>query len=237
MSEEHSVERVRELELLAVLDYFAAELNDGSKPRLAAYLERYPQFADELIAFATGYGIEIAGPDTSDSVETLYVKPGELSAGSQRALAALFPDVTPQVYRSPFEASRAAAAGKENGLRAVAERPGDYVVRHAGLAALAMRRGITLERLATMTDLPVDVLLWLDSQDIRSAPDAVLTRVAEALRSDPHEVEAALSSSGGAVSGVSTEDVIAGLLAHPALSPEQREEWAKLLRGATLDER
>lgn len=126
MSDESWDTAERELQLLAVLDRFARDVEAGAVPRLSTYLARYPQFAAELTDFASDYLLTAAPPDTdTDTMPSVAASHSEvatraaLSPGSKRALARLFP-----------------GAGGDSGepagddmLKAVAERRADYVIR------------------------------------------------------------------------------------------------------------
>ena len=233
ISNDDSAVQARELELLAVLDHFAHEVDAGAEPRLATYLERYPQFAAELAEFASGYLVDARLPDAESveiaGLEASRVKPGELSAGSRRALASLFPDSASHGYRALSMPSNAVPPSEESGLRAVAEQPGEYMTSRAGLVALAARRGLSLEELARLTDLPVEALLWLDARNAANAPDALIERLADALGIEPLAVRTAMSSGGDAMPALSGVELAEALLTHPALAAEQRGRWTNLL--------
>ena len=219
----------RELEVLAVLDRFACELESGAAPRLSAYLEAYPQFAAELTAFATDYlgAAGAAGEREADAERAA----GELSAGSRRALASLFPasapvdDLIANTGRRGFTSAR--DAGR---LKAIAERKEPYATERRGLLALAQQRDISLERLAAALDLPVAVVKWLDAQQARDVQDAVIVLLAEALGTEPDAVVNALARDDEHQTGMAPGTPIeAALLAHPALTSEQRQRWAERL--------
>lgn len=238
MSDEPVAENGRELELLAVLDRFAREVEDGTEPRLSTYLRTYPQFAAELTDFASGYVVDAQLAAVAAAADAGEVRSGqahELSAGSRRALAALFPEVASGGQHAPAKAPPAHLMGETGGLRLVAERRGDYTASRQGLVGLAAQHGVSLDQLAALVDLPVDALLWLDAQGMESLPNAAQEFIAGALDIGLDAVkDAALTR--GAPSPSATE-LAGGLLAQPGLTAEQRKHWAKLLRGSNRDGR
>ncbi len=122
MSDEARRAAERELQLLAVLDRFAGEVEAGAEPRLAVYLERYPQFTAELTDFAAGYLLdaapaEAAGTGHPSASDAASVAEDALSDGSRRALALLFPGADGDYRASP------------SALKAVAERRAEYATK------------------------------------------------------------------------------------------------------------
>lgn len=238
MSDEPVADNRRELELLAVLDRFAREVEGGMKPRFSTYLRTYPQFAAELMDFASGYFVDAqldAAADSADLADTGEVRSGqtrELSNGSRRALAALFPDFADRGRHASAETPPMRLMRQAAGLRSVAERRGDYAASRLGLVGLAAQHGISLDQLAALADLPVDALLWLDVQGIDSLPDAALEFVASALGVESAAVKDAALTRGGLSFATELAD---GLLALPSLTAGQRKHWAKLLRGSKRD--
>jgi hypothetical protein len=76
-----------ELELLALEEQILAEDAAGRRTLLAAYLRRYPEHTEALIAFATE--LPMSGAERAREEAEAGSTP-ELSAGEQRALEAIF---------------------------------------------------------------------------------------------------------------------------------------------------
>jgi hypothetical protein len=214
----------RDLELRAIEQRFAAEWRASSKPRLSAYLERYPHYAAALTDFAAAL---LAGEASDETPDTAAAAP---SPGTLRALDALFGEERTELSAWPAQ------------IGLVAERGASYAVdaeTSGGLLALASTRGVSLPALATAADLPSEVLAWLDGKGApaasRQPPAALLARLSAALGVGPTRVAAALRRGGETDSGpnapvsapsLSYRDLI---MTHPALTPVQRERWLALL--------
>lgn len=92
----------RDLQAMAILERFAEEYRAGRNPRLADYLQAYPDFAGSLSEFVAHL------LDEGDEAE-VDSAPAPLSSGSRRALDAIF--------REP---------GGQPAARYVAESPAKY---------------------------------------------------------------------------------------------------------------
>lgn len=212
----------RDAELRAIEYRFAAEWRAGNKPRLSAYLERYPHYAAALTDFVAAL---LAGEASDEEPESAAAAP---SPGTLRALDTLFGEE---------RTGRSALPAQTN---MVAERGASYAVdaeTAGGLLALARTRGVSLPALAAAADLPIEVLAWLDGKGSPhdEPPAALLARLSAALGIGPARVAATLRHGGETDSGPnapvsapspSYRDLIT---THPALTPVQRERWLALL--------
>lgn len=100
------------LELLAIEEMFVAELRAGRAPRLATYLERYPGHAAALADFAARALSEDeaqSGAEVGAGEEDDATRGQPLSAGTRRALDAIFGAGEPRLYgQTGYEAGAVA---------------------------------------------------------------------------------------------------------------------------------
>lgn len=167
----------RELELFAIEEQFAGACRSGARPRLTTYLRRYPQYADELIAFASAFLPESAlHPEDTGSAHEKPEAPA-LSPGTRRALDAIFASMN--------------TLTQADGLLLVAEQRTAYTTaqqaqqaQSVGLAALAHAQGISLDELAHTLGLSADELAEL-ARVAAQTPDelsqSMVHRLAKAL--------------------------------------------------------
>lgn len=166
MSDESRGGSESELDLLAVLDDFARQVQAGAAPQLSAYLERYPRYAAELLALASGDLGDLGDLDDLDNASdaaTLRterepragrVGPDQLSAGSRRALAAIFPAASPPAHPARVSQRRKNATQPSEDASEDASKE-DYDVIGGGLRAVAERRkSYTTERQPDAPDAP-----------------------------------------------------------------------------------
>ena len=212
-----------ELELLAVAEQFAMEYAAGANPRLAVYLQRYPQHAAELAAFVTALLAE-GGPELSAVGKDGPAGEAALSPGTQRALERIFPAAT-------HEGTQAAVAER----RAAYAPGGSGTTPSPGVLALARQHGLTPQALAQALHLSPALVRWLDAGGIAGErpPEPLVERL-EALLGLPHErVIAALDASRAddvPVTGAPARTTLReALIGDASLSKSYLREWLALL--------
>jgi hypothetical protein len=160
----------RELELFAIEEHFAEAFHSNAGPRLSDYVLRYPQYAEELAAFASTF-LPAAALEAEDTLVAHTEQPAlELSPGTQRALDSLF-------------GGRGAQPPADE-ILLVAEERAVYAAQQAGLEALAGIHGLSLEALAKRANLSQDGLtevVRLAAHAPDTLPPALVRRIAEAL--------------------------------------------------------
>jgi hypothetical protein len=194
--------------VVALAEQFAMELRAGREPRLSAYLERYPQYAEQLTDFLA----ELLADEPEAAPGSA---PAALAPGTVRALDILF---APQ------------AAHEQTHLARVAEQPAEYVAGW-GLLATAHARGISTDALAAATDLSPQLLSLLDTKAVAAAevPPTLVARLGGALGLPPTQVKGLLRRE--EAPALPAEGLRELLTTHPSLRGEQRARWRRALGG------
>jgi hypothetical protein len=210
--ERHLKARERQYELDAITLEYAIAWDEGQSPRVEDYAARYPAFAREIAAFALYYAT-IGHPHGSDAPEP---EPA-LAPAAERALGRIAASITP-VGAAP------APAGRLDGLM----RQGARV-------------GYPAPQLAKRVGLSPDVLAKLEAHRIEAAtvPEALVRRLAATLHVTPTAVSAFLSHPGARRGTTSSQASAPRQQREPfleavrasALTPQQKDEWAKIAAG------
>jgi hypothetical protein len=215
-------EQGRELELCAIEEDFATQWRAGRAPRLSDYCERFPEHTAALAGFVAAL---LAGAASDEAPSAVAGAP---SAGTLHALDAIFEqaEAVPHTARD---------------VSTVAEQPAGYGAGRGALLALARRRGITVEMLATAADLPVEVIEQLGAAGgmLGEPPASLVARLGAVLGVGPSHVAEALQWGDGAedtgriakggAPGVRMQTYRGLIGTHPALTHEQRARWLALL--------
>ncbi len=79
-----------DLHALAIEDHFIEESRAGNQPRLGAYIQRYPAYAEALTELVASLAPDATTEQPSDAASASHSMRAWAEAGERRALAALF---------------------------------------------------------------------------------------------------------------------------------------------------
>jgi hypothetical protein len=193
---------------------YAEEVRGGRQPRIEEYIRRYPQYADELAAFAVYF-------------ETVGISSEALDGPADAAL-------------SP--AAEHTLARIREGSPSYGTPPGPTHGTLAGLVARGLEVGLEPLQLAAAVGLSMDLLGKLEVRVIAVAtiPPTLVKRFAAALRVAPDAVAAYLGAAGPGTSGAffyadqppthqqeSFLDAVRG----SALQADVKRDWEEIVRA------
>lgn len=193
----HEIERLKA--------WYATELAAGRLPDMVPYLQRYPQYADELrdyVVYLHTVAVDLPAPEA---------EPGaELSSAARTALARIHDE------------------GLAKGHAASAERV-------ESLVSLAAKVGVKPPQLASRVGINLIILTRLQNGLIspQSVPATLVQRIAAVLAETPAKVEALLglrSPTQGAffyadTAPERTQETFLNAVRRSTLTDEQKQEW------------
>lgn len=212
--EQHTPVRLqqeRQYEIDRITAQYADDYRSGRAPRMEEYLQRYPQYASELLEFAVYF--HTVGFD----VEALDAAPAPtLSAAAQRAILRI----------------------RERNAITSAPPVADSI---EGLVKQGAKAGYSARKLAQAVGLTIDVLVKLEARVIAVAtiPPTLVTRLATTLRAAPEAVAAYLGATHPGQAGAfyysdqppaQQQESFLDAVRASALSPERKQEWAAIVK-------
>ncbi|MGE5335222.1 MAG: hypothetical protein ACM3N4_11020 [Nitrososphaerota archaeon] len=204
-------QRERQFEIDRITFEYAEEYRQGRHPRIEAYMQRYPQYAAELLEYAVYFHT------TGFEMET-FEQPAELtmSPAAEKALARI------REQSLAYPVVPATPAPIES------------------LVKLGTAAGYTPPRLAEAVGLTPALLGRLEARAIAAAsiPRALFQRLGEALKVAPEAIAAYLGAPQAGQAGgfyyadrppAQQQESFLDAVQSSALSPERKREWAEIV--------
>ena len=217
-------QRKRQYEIDCITFRYTEEFRQGRRPRIEDYVQRYPQYASELLDFAVYFhtiGFEV------ESLE----EPAELtlSPAAEKALARIR-------ERSAAYAPDATSAGA----------PATSATPITSLSARGMDLKLAPPQLAEAVGLTFDVLAKIEARAITvsSIPRTLVQRLAAALKTAPEAIAAYISGAPAGQAGgfyyadqapSQQQESFLDAVQASALNPDQKREWADIVKNESDD--
>jgi hypothetical protein len=204
----------RQYEIDGITAQYADDYRSGLAPRIETYLERYPQYASELLEFAVYF--HTIGFDA----EPLELSPApELSSAAQRAM---------QQIRERNVATTATPAARSI----------------EGLVKQGAKVGYSARKLAEAVGLTIDVLAKLEARVIAVAtiPPTLVIRLATTLQVMPEAIATYLGATHPGQAGAfyyadqqptQQQESFLDAVQASMLPPERKQEWAAIVKNDT----
>jgi hypothetical protein len=214
MSDQHDLQRERQYEIDKITFRYATEFRSGRNPRIEDYVQRYPQYSEELIEYALYF--YAIGYDREPLVEPDELK---LSPAGEKAMARI----------------REQSAGYA---------PVETVDAIEGLVKQGNKIGLTPPQLAEAVGLTIALLSRIEVRtiDAASIPRALFQRLATTLRTSSEAIAAYLGvTQTGQAGGFfyadqppdQRQESFLDAVQASALSPERKREWADIVHEET----
>ena len=206
-------QRRRQNQIDAIIGQYTEAYRSGQAPRIEDYVERYPELASELLEFAVYYHT------IGFATESLDGPPAaELSPAAEKALARI--------------RERSAA---------YTQAPAAAVAPIESLFARGMDLKLAPPQLAATVGLTAPLLARLDARKIAVAtiPRTLIQRLADALKTAPEVIAAYLGATQAGQAGAfyyadqpptETQESFLDAVQASALTPEQKREWAEVVK-------
>lgn len=207
-------QRRRQNQIDAIIAQYTEAYRYGQSPRIEDYVDRYPEFASELLEFAVYYHT------IGFATESLDGPPAaELSPAAEKALARIR-------ERRPAPASAAALAATPV----------------QSLFQQGMALNMLPPQLAAAVGLTAALLARLEARKIAvtSIPRTLIQRLATALRTVPEAITAYLAATEAGQAGAfyyadqppaETQETFLDAVQGSGLTPEQKSEWAEIVKA------
>ena len=211
-------QRRRQNQIDAIIAQYTEAYRYGQSPRIEDYVDRYPEFASELLEFAVYYHT------IGFATESLDGPPAaELSPAAEKALARIR-------ERRPAPASAPASAA------ALAATPVQSLFQQG------MALNMLPPQLAAAVGLTAALLARLEARKIAvtSIPRTLIQRLATALRTVPEAITAYLAATEAGQAGAfyyadqppaETQETFLDAVQGSGLTPEQKSEWAEIVKA------
>lgn len=214
MSDQHDLQRERQYEIDKITFRYATEFRSGRNPRIEDYVQRFPQYSEELIEYALYF--HAIGYDSEPLMEPDELK---LSPAGEKAMARI----------------REQSAGYA---------PVETVDAIEGLVKQGNKIGLTPPQLAEAVGLTIAMLsrIELRTIDAASIPRALFQRLATTLRTSSEAIAAYLGvTQTGQAGGFfyadqppdQRQESFLDAVQASALSPERKREWADIVHEET----
>lgn len=215
MTDQYDAQSERQYQIDRITAQYADEYRQGRRPHIEEYLQRYPQYASDLLDFAIYY--HTIGFDT-EAIEGPAAP--TLSPAGESAMAAIREQSMAYAPVSP--ATTEAPAAIES------------------LIKQGSRVQLSPKQLATAVGLSPDILARLEEHAIAVAtiPRTLLQRLADALKTTPDAVAAFLGAAQPGQSGAfyyaeqrpdQPQESFLDAVQTSMLSPDSKREWTEIV--------
>lgn len=207
-------QREREYEIDRITFEYAAEYRSGRAPRIEAYVQRYPQYATELMEYALDFhAAGFVGEPLEEPADLVLSPAAEKALARIREQHAEYQSVAP-------------------------EAP----VAIEGLVKRGIEAGYTPPQLAAAVGLTPDLLDRLEAHAIAlsSIPRTLLQRLATTLKAAPEAIAAYLGAPPAGQAGgfyyaeqppEQQQATFLDAVQTSALPPEGKREWAEIVKA------
>ncbi len=208
-------QRERQYEIDSITFQYSEEYRQGRHPRIQEYVRRYPQYASELLDYALYF--HTVGFDSPPLEE-----PADLAL-------------------SPESAAALARIWERSGANAPDTAPASADAPITSLSARGMALKLAPPQLAAAVGLTTPLLARLEAHKIAVAtiPRTLIQRLADALKTAPEVIGAYLGATQAGQAGAfyyadqqptEKQESFLDAVQASALTPEQKREWAEVIK-------